>query len=83
MGDNVYKVLFLTGKGTAQPMGYPKFRKRTPPQDYSCQQDAVKYGVAKELPNIIRPLEEHSYHHIRNKQTFVYQVKTIRHEERS
>ena len=34
--------------------------------------------MAKEMANIIRPLEGHSPHHIRNIQDFVDQVKSIR-----
>ena len=40
--------------------------------------DAVTYGVAKELPNIIKLLVGHSPHHIRNTQDTMDQVKLIR-----
>ena len=39
---------------------------------------AVTYGVAKELPNILRQLVANPLHHMQNMQDFVKQIKNIR-----
>ena len=52
-------------------------QKEYPLRPIVSSRDAITYYVTKELGNIIRPLIEHSPHHIRNTQDFVDQLKSI------
>ena len=74
-GDNTYKRLYLTAKF----YGLPKIHKKVIPlSPIVSSRDAVTYGVAKVLANIIKQLVGHSSHHIRNTQNLVDQVRSIR-----
>ena len=69
---------YPTGAGPQNSVGYPRSTKRTSPLDPVSSRDAVPYEVAKELAKILRPLVEHSPHHIKNTQDFEEQVESIR-----
>ena len=62
-------------------MGYPTSTKRHPLRPIVSSTGAITYRVARELANILRLLVRHSPHHIKNTQTFLEQVKSIRLEK--
>ena len=78
LGDTTCKRLQPAGKSPLKCHGLHEIHKTTPPLGLVSCRGEVTYGVVKELTNIIRPLVGHSPHHIRNTQTFVDHVKSIR-----
>ena len=73
-----YKSMYSTGCVLPKLYGLPKIHKPdTPLRPIVSSCGSVTYGVAKELPKILKPLVGKSPHHINSTQGFVEQVKHI------
>ena len=58
-------------------MAYPKYIKLQPLQAHCLHIGSIIYGVAKELANIICPLEGQSPHHLKDTQHFIQHIKEV------
>ena len=77
LDSNTYKSMYPTGCAP-KFYGLPKIHKPdTPLRPIVSSCGSVTYGVAKELPKILKPLVGKSPHHINSTQDFVEQVKHI------
>ena len=70
--------MYPMGYGAPKFFGLPKIHKQDTPLRLIVSGCAsVTYGVAKELPKILKPLLSKSPHHINNTQNFVEQLKSV------
>ena len=71
-----YKQLYPTSASPQSSMAFPKYIKLAPPfRPIVSSRGSITYGVARELPYIIKPLVGQSPHHLKNTQHFVHQLQ--------
>ena len=78
MDDNMYKRIGPDWGLFSQVLWPPQnTQKGHPLWPIVSSKDSVRYGVVKEIVDILKTLEGKSQHHIQNTQCFVYEIEDI------
>ena len=82
MQENTYRKMYPTGTSSPKFYGLPKIHKKNIPlRPIVSSIGFVKYGVAKELARIIKPLMGNSQHHVHKTKQFADEIRKIKLEE--
>ena len=79
MGEMTYKKMYPTGASSPKSYGLPKIHKKDIPlRSIVSSRGSVRYGVAKELARILKPLVGRAIHHVRNTKEFADQINNTK-----